>query len=213
MNQVKLIKLLIVFVFFIFLFNILIFFQVFQTKIIINRTIFPQLQILNEKQDKILTEMKQIFIEQTSPPPQLPSSFQEPQEKEISILTNISFSTNIETSTQKIPVTVNIEKVSKLENKIVFEIKVMTSRVDFYSSLDINKLFEKIDLSKDTSEIPSKFEGPFYNLKPRSINEGKIIFEIEPDQKKFIFRLSDPDNPLFYEFDFENKTYKEIIIG
>lgn len=112
------------------------------------------------------------------------------------------------------PITITVENVSKSpEGKITLNMKTLTNQATAYSSLDVDKLFALVDLEKGAIEPPLEIKGSFNSLPPKTTTAGQIMFEVAPIKNKIILQIGSPDNPKFYEFDFDKKTYKETQIG
>jgi len=133
----------------------------------------------------------------------------------LTIDTNISFTTlSSITFNPQSPLEIFVEKINQSENGIItLEVKVSTEKAETYSSLDLKNYFALVDVENNEFKLPTKIKGFFNSMPPKNLIEGEIIFQNFIKKDKIIIQIGPGDDPKFYEFDFDNKNYKEIQIG
>lgn len=132
----------------------------------------------------------------------------------------ITIPTAIIASTQSSPtlqpqttVTVTLESVTKQsDGTVTLVVKTFTNDATGYSAFDPQTFFQLIDLNGDTQKA-TQVTGQFNSIPPKSAIEGTLTFKIDPTQSTLILQVGSGDNPTFYEFNFDKKSYKETIIG
>lgn len=153
-----------------------------------------------------------ISIVTTPPSPTLPTSSE--QTEGIVIPTSIVFTASSSPTLEpQTPLTITVEKATKKENQIVFQIKVLAKEAESYSAIDLSNLFHLFDLNSGESAIPAEIKGSFQALPPKSSRTGSVIFNLPFNQNKIILQTGDENQSNFYEFDFLKKTYQETIVG
>lgn len=109
--------------------------------------------------------------------------------------------------------TILVESITKNTNKeITLNIKAFTARASSYTAINPKELFSIVNLDGENTS-PTKVEGSFSSMPPKSSTTGRIIFAPAADRNTFILQFGAGDDAKFYEFDFVKKSYKETIIG
>ncbi len=111
--------------------------------------------------------------------------------------------------------TITLEKAgfAAADHTVTLHLKIFTSETDSFNALEPTPLFALFD--KNTGELkqPAGLNGSFDSLPPRSAIPAQIIFSVPADQSSFIFKIGGGDQAKFYEFNFDQKTYKETTVG
>ncbi len=164
-----------------------------------------ELKEKNNSPPQDVTEPKDINPTSTNP---------ESNNNEIVIPTAIVFETQSDPILQpQTRITINVENVTKTNNGTVkVNIKILPNETDTYSSLDIKSFFQLVNLN-DSNQLTEKIDGNFNAIPPKTSMKGALNFKINSAQNKIILQIGKDTAIKFYEFDFDKKTYSEILIG
>jgi hypothetical protein len=91
-------------------------------------------------------------------------------------------------------------------------LKIYTNEAESYSALEPGNLFEIVDPGGQNQK-PLNVKGVFDSIPPQSSVTGEIIFKILPDKKSVIIQIESKDGANYYEFNFENGSYKKAVLG
>lgn len=109
--------------------------------------------------------------------------------------------------------TVTVADVAEAKDgTITVNIKVFSNEASSYSAIDISGLFQLIDLN-GTNQNPLSVTGSFNSIPPQNAVTGSLTFKTDPQNKTIILQVGAGDQIKFYQFDFNNQTYKETILG
>ena len=107
-----------------------------------------------------------------------------------------------------------LESVSKNpEGRVGVHFKTFTSEAESYTSLELQNLFEIVNLSSGINLRPTDILGSFNSIPPKSAVSGSVTFQVPADQRSIILQINAGENPVFYRFYFDEKRYEETTIG
>ncbi|MDP3725474.1 MAG: hypothetical protein Q8R20_03340 [Nanoarchaeota archaeon] len=107
-----------------------------------------------------------------------------------------------------------LESVSKDTNgTLSIGLRTFTSEASSYSALELQSIFEIVDLSSGNNLRASDITGSFNSIPPKSVSPGVIQFRVPPAQRSIILQINTDENPIFYRFFFDQKRYEETTLG
>jgi hypothetical protein len=170
---------------------------------------------LNQLEKEITKNILSSIPSLNQPPNNLPTKEEKNQEKITTINTNITFKTlSSVTLKPQSELNVLVEQISQTENGIInLKVKVFTDKATTDSALNLNNYFALVDIQNGEFQLPTEIKGLFDSMPPKSTTTGEVIFENFIKKNKIIIQIGPTDESKFYEFDFDNKSYKEIQIG
>ena len=108
---------------------------------------------------------------------------------------------------------VTVETVQKKsDGTIAIGLKVFTNEAASYTAFDPRSFFEIIDLEGRTNRVVDVV-GQFSSMPPKSAVSGVVLFQESPERQTVILQITAGDTLKHYEFDFSQRTYKEIVLG
>ncbi len=137
------------------------------------------------------------------------------------VVTAVSIPTAIAVKTEAqakdgslVEATLAIEQaVRQSDNSILLKVEVLTGEGG-YAKLDLSKLILIVDPENGITQLPSSIAGSFNSMPPMSSTRGTVIFKLPfPNDKIIIQAGNDLKNTKYYEFNFADETYKEVILG
>ncbi|MAF79577.1 hypothetical protein CL629_00660 [bacterium] len=140
----------------------------------------------------------------------------EPQESSVvGIPTAIIFNTMSSPTLQpQTNIAVIVENVSKSDDgEVLVRLKAFTSEASSYSALPVQDLVEIVNLSSGVNQRPADVKGSFSSIPPKSVVSGTAVFRVSLTQRSIILQINADDEIRFYQFNFNKKTYKEIVLG
>jgi hypothetical protein len=106
-----------------------------------------------------------------------------------------------------------IEGVSEdSPESLTVHIKAFTNEATSYSALDAGSMFEIVDL-KGLNRRARSTSGNFDSMPPKTAISGEVVFARSPEESTVILQVNTGEEVRHYEFNFEQKTYKEIVLG
>ncbi len=131
-----------------------------------------------------------------------------------SINTSIVFS--LESSPLLRPVTDLVFHVEKVffnpQGLLQVQIRVWNNESSTYSATEPEEIFEIVRFESSNLNV-KKTEGPFSSIPPGGEIRGAIIFSLPEKSSTFILQIKTKNDLRFYEFNFENLSYKEVVLG
>lgn len=111
-------------------------------------------------------------------------------------------------------IAVILESVSKdAEGNVLVNFKAFTSEATAYSGLEVQNIFEIVNLSTGGNLRPTDIVGQFNSIAPKSASSGTTKFRVSPAQRSIILQINTGENPMFYRFYFDEKRYEETTLG
>lgn len=107
-------------------------------------------------------------------------------------------------------IVVTIESITPKADVLDINIKAFTSKASSYTALEMPSLITI--LQGDGAIIKSKSTSTVWkSMPPKSFVTGTLSFPKQKDQKTVMIRIDTGTGITFYSFDFEKKTYKEVV--
>lgn len=106
-----------------------------------------------------------------------------------------------------------VQDVSKqTDGRIFVHLKASTEKAQSYSAIDPRNFFQLVSLSSDNQQVLAT-DGAWNSMPPQSTVQGTVMFQIDSFQTSLILQVGSGDVLTFYQFDFQTKTYKEVVLG
>lgn len=106
-----------------------------------------------------------------------------------------------------------VQDVAKqTDGKIFVHLKASTEKAQSYSAIDPKEFFQLVSLSSDNQQALA-VDGAWNSMPPQGTVQGTVMFQIDPSQTSVILQTGKGDAVKFYQFDFQTKTYKEVVLG
>ncbi len=109
--------------------------------------------------------------------------------------------------------TVTLENVQKKpDGTIAVGIKVFTSDASGYTAFDPRSFLEIIDLAGGVRRVADVI-GQFGSMPSKSAVSGVVLFQEDSQKNTIILQISADNILKHYEFNFSDRTYKEVVLG
>ncbi len=106
-----------------------------------------------------------------------------------------------------------VQDVAKqADGKVFVHLKASTERAQSYSAIDPKDFFQLVSLSSDNQRALG-VDGAWSSMPPQGTVQGTLMFQVDPSQTSLILQVGKGDAIKFYQFDFQTKTYKEVVLG
>ncbi len=106
-----------------------------------------------------------------------------------------------------------VQDVAKqADGKVFVHLKASTERAQSYSAIDPKDFFQLVSLSSENQRALAA-DGAWSSMPPQGTVQGTLMFQVDPSQTSLILQVGKGDAIKFYQFDFQTKTYKEVILG
>ncbi len=110
-------------------------------------------------------------------------------------------------------ITLIVQDVAKqTDGKVFVHLKASTEKAQSYSAIDPKEFFQLVSLSSDNQQALA-VDGTWNSMPPQGTVQGTIMFQIEPAQTFLILQTGKGEAVKFYQFDFQTKSYKEVVLG
>ncbi|MGC9046819.1 MAG: hypothetical protein ACP5IC_01745 [Minisyncoccia bacterium] len=125
------------------------------------------------------------------------------------IVFNATSSPDLQPQTQLM---ITIDNVIKNQDKLIVNFKIFSNQTQTYSAINPKQIIQIFNSSGDntTADIVN---GDFSSIPPQSSVKGSLMFSIDSTIQKIILQFGNNDNLEFYEFDFQQQTYKSVQVG
>ncbi len=111
------------------------------------------------------------------------------------------------------PITFTVQDITQEpDGKILVHVSASSDRAQGYSATDPKQFFQIVNLNGPNKNADAS-DGAWASMPPQSTVQGTVIFQLDPSQTSVILQVGDGSNITFYQFDFQTKTYKSIVLG
>ena len=130
------------------------------------------------------------------------------------IPTSIAFVATSSSALQpQAPITFTVQDVTQEpDGKIFVHVSASTDQAQSYSAIDPTQFFGIANLN-GPSKQPDAVDGAWSSMPPQTTVQGTVMFQLDPSQTSIILQVGDGSGMTFYQFDFQAKTYKSIVLG
>ncbi len=110
-------------------------------------------------------------------------------------------------------ITLIVQDVAKqTDGKVFVHLKASTEKAQSYSAVDPKEYFRLVSLTSDNQQALAA-DGAWSSMPPQGTVQGTLMFQIDPSQTSLILQVEKGEEVKFYQFDFQTKTYKEVVLG
>ncbi len=111
------------------------------------------------------------------------------------------------------PITFTVQDVTQdASGKIFVHISASTDKAQSYSATDPTQYFAIVNLNGPSKQADA-VDGAWSSMPPQTTVQGTVMFQLDPSQTSIILQVGDGSSMTFYQFDFQAKTYKSIVVA